>query len=797
MREVTLHLTWHSTTDFFIATLLFLWLWLDNIVNDGVKEDTTNTNTTSKKFHRIKRFPKNNLEIRAQPTVYLQTNRNGPALQHVSGVHYPPRTPRGRANRIFIDGSKRQRDKGSEALPETHPSGAGVYIEEGRTRDGMHRPALYLCLEMGQPHDIGRAEILAALHAVTHAPALGPEATWDIFSDSLATLFILLKNRHKPMDTQDHIYLPILLQIAQICKDREETFHFHHVNSHVGIIGNELADILAKIAAQIIPREAFPMYDIQISRHDGISHVPRGATLVSHWYVLNSPTLTRDDVVIPEEPPPADIMMHHPELHSETVRQRNSEPTDPKKYTWYNLKKEVKRARKTKFTWWRQEDKDKDKWTALFNKLDDTGLVSNYLCPLSKLPKGIAHQVRRCRYNQFLTNGSERLAARIHARGLSTACPICGGEGDNQLHCLGPCTDPQIQATQTKHHDKIVADCAVRHSAASASTHTLFADASGYRPGQVLRHLEHVPPETATDIASDSDDSDSQEGEPDLETVVHTEPAPDTPATPARGNTPPTDDLIEPYSFQDIQHLDTELRHMEDQSDTPHNVPGSLHNLRLEIDDNLILEGNYRLLDISMHKITREIWADIEHTDTHVTSRIRWALMNRYKSRTIPREIDADTSLCPDLFRIINLPTGAPIPTRPNSRYILQLGDVAYGRETDLGDTRHRKIQKYEHLLAKWKAQGWKVDPHVRVIALGHRGGIPCYTGRNIAPLGLCSEKTPPKTICTRWSQLACIRLGEILLQRRALEHSPQHAAKSAVAMKVWLQAPDINPATT
>ena len=52
---------WHFTSpdnwQLVIATLLFL--WLDNIVNDGVKEDTTNTDSTSKKFHGIKRFPKN------------------------------------------------------------------------------------------------------------------------------------------------------------------------------------------------------------------------------------------------------------------------------------------------------------------------------------------------------------------------------------------------------------------------------------------------------------------------------------------------------------------------------------------------------------------------------------------------------------------------------------------------------------------------------------------------------------------------------------------------------------------
>ena len=136
--------------------------------------------------------------------------------------------------------------------------------------------------------------------------------------------------------------------------------------------------------------------------------------------------------------------------------------------------------------------------------------------------------------------------------------------------------------------------------------------------------------------------------------------------------------------------------------------------------------------------------ADLEHLESGATHRTRWANINRYRSRTIPQIIDSDTSLCPDLFRIIGLPTGEPIPARPDPKYTLQIGDIAFGRDSDLGEVRTRKRSKYEPLLAKWHAQGWQVDTEVHVIAIGHRGGsLPSPD----MMLDTSDYVTPPRTL--------------------------------------------------
>jgi hypothetical protein len=596
------------------------------------------------------------------------------------------------------------------------------------------------------------------------------------------------------MDTQDHIYLPILLQIAAICTKRKEKFHFHHVNSHVCILGNEIADILAKIAADILPREAFPMYDIKFSDHNGISHIPRGATLVSPW---------SDTQVTPADETALSRLLL-PELHTHADQASaallGENPTSPQRYVWFNLKADVKHARKKLYTWWQEADRAKDKWTARFQAGREDSLVTRFLKPLNSIPISIANLVRRCRYNQFLTNGSERLKTQITQRGLSTRCPLCDSPSapDNQLHALGPCTHTQIKAAQTKHHDKVVQDCASLHTAESQDQHTIFADIEGHRPTSPTTRIAQALPteerQTAPDALTPEETIALCDLDPADPPIGPANPTTDTLHTPTVSS-PPPDDILNPYTF--AESLDTELQRMADQTDSPHNYVGSLHKLTQSKIFPQSPAGTYRLLELHIHQITHTIWADLEHLESGATHRTRWANINRYRSRTIPQIIDSDTSLCPDLFRIIGLPTGEPIPARPDPKYTLQIGDIAFGRDSDLGEARTRKRSKYEPLLAKWHAQGWQVDTEVHVIAIGHRGGIPAFTGHDARHLGLCHATKDPAKICLNWSRLAYYRLGDILLQRRGLEHSPQYAHKSAIAARVWLPKPNTAASNT
>jgi ribonuclease HI len=75
-----------------------------------------------------------------------------------------------------------------------------------------------------------------------------------LYTDSLFDLFALRKQLHDPYSQRFHLHLPLLVDTKAAITSlvmQGTSLHFRKVKSHIGIIGNQYADDLAKKAANI------------------------------------------------------------------------------------------------------------------------------------------------------------------------------------------------------------------------------------------------------------------------------------------------------------------------------------------------------------------------------------------------------------------------------------------------------------------------------------------------------------------------------------------------------------------
>ena len=106
-----------------------------------------------------------------------------------------------------------------------------------------------------------------------------------------------------------------------------------------------------------------------------------------------------------------------------------------------------------------------------------------------------------------------------------------------------------------------------------------------------------------------------------------------------------------------------------------------------------------------------------------------------------------------------------------------------------------RKLNKYNHLLQRWRKMGWNTDATLRIIAVGIRGGIPNITHTDLTHLGI--EPARATRVCRTMSLQTGTRLGYSLNMSRALKCSQEHRNGSAIAMTVWKDTPRTHTSTT
>jgi ribonuclease HI len=105
--------------------------------------------------------------------------------------------------------------------------------------------------EPGAPacvNTINRAELAAIRVAVTIG-LKNCENTGDtevhIATDSLASIFQVHRATTRPQDMREHRHLTLIQDIISLITDSIYTVHFRKVKRHIGIVGNEIADVTA------------------------------------------------------------------------------------------------------------------------------------------------------------------------------------------------------------------------------------------------------------------------------------------------------------------------------------------------------------------------------------------------------------------------------------------------------------------------------------------------------------------------------------------------------------------------
>ena len=145
---------------------------------------------------------------------------------------------------IYTDGSVITSSGKSE--PIFPAIGAGVYIPRTETYIPVH---CFQDNDKSHPacvNTINRAELAAIEVAVDEALAqtnTGLEI--HIATDSLSSIFQVRRANTRPQDMNEHRHFNVITSIAEKIGSSGCTIHLWKVRSHIGIVGNEIADELA------------------------------------------------------------------------------------------------------------------------------------------------------------------------------------------------------------------------------------------------------------------------------------------------------------------------------------------------------------------------------------------------------------------------------------------------------------------------------------------------------------------------------------------------------------------------
>ena len=119
--------------------------------------------------------------------------------------------------------------------------GAGAYIPDmGPGTEGKH-----IYVNTGPPgaaSTIMRAELAAIYAVLDHSD--------NILTDSAAAIHLIRQAVDRPHLIADHLHGPLLLAIVEKIGQKPNITHIRKVKSHLGIVGNEMADICANKAAR-------------------------------------------------------------------------------------------------------------------------------------------------------------------------------------------------------------------------------------------------------------------------------------------------------------------------------------------------------------------------------------------------------------------------------------------------------------------------------------------------------------------------------------------------------------------
>ena len=137
----------------------------------------------------------------------------------------------------------------------------------------------------------------------------------------------------------------------------------------------------------------------------------------------------------------------------------------------------------------------------------------------------------------------------------------------------------------------------------------------------------------------------------------------------------------------------------------------------------------------------------------------------------------------PDVMILEGWPEGAEPPTGPTKTWEpatgrpergaargvkIVLGELGFSSDLSAEKTIARKRQKYAALIAELKAEGWRVDEHIRVITVGVRATVPLSNDDELKALGVADRRTR-QTLQHTLAKTAGVHLNRITRQYRKL----------------------------
>ena len=139
----------------------------------------------------------------------------------------------------YTDGSLKKVEGGQTLV------GAAVYLPDSTT--GLRGRFIKIDPSPGGIHNtINRAE-LVALHELLSLAERGEK--WDkVATDSLTSMRLIWKAVTNPADLEDHLHRDLLCDIARMISERDTPMDIYKIKSHIGMVGNEMADIGANQA---------------------------------------------------------------------------------------------------------------------------------------------------------------------------------------------------------------------------------------------------------------------------------------------------------------------------------------------------------------------------------------------------------------------------------------------------------------------------------------------------------------------------------------------------------------------
>jgi len=285
----------------------------------------------------------------------------------------------------------------------------------------------------GSTNTIMRAELGAIEKALHHACSMLHDV--HLWTDSLASIYMIRRILYYPQTLSECKHVDLLRVIARHLETRAELGFrtaLGKVKSHIGVCGNELADLGAGVAAKHASQCDFTV----TAPNDSLSQLP-------NW-LMSSPL-------------PA---------HAGDQGQSRSlaDLGDAvKKLTLPALS--TGRAKATVFT----------------NLRDAVNLVSypvlsNHMWQACSFK--LIRTVLAVRYNYLWTSARAFVCGRAYMPGVSTpfstaygGCPLCGGR-DSVGHILGGCGDPRMKARYIARHNAAV--CAIQTVVHSGPEGNLF-----------------------------------------------------------------------------------------------------------------------------------------------------------------------------------------------------------------------------------------------------------------------------------------------------------------------------------